>query len=113
MKFILFLFALPFLTGNEGCGDKSASGTVDSMPACIKKMTESENLPVQVDEYEYESKKVFLVTADCCDQFNTVYDENCNAICSPSGGLEGNGDRKCPAFDSTAKHIKKLWEKKQ
>ena len=86
------------------------------MPDCIQKMTEGDpasNLPIQIDEYEYMGKKVYLVTADCCDQFNTVYDENCNAICSPSGGLEGKGDRKCPDFDSTARHVKKIWQKKQ
>ena len=66
---------------------------------------------VQIDEYRYNGNKVYLVTAPCCDQFNTVYDEQCNAICAPSGGITGNGDGKCPDFSVTATHVKLVWKK--
>ena len=115
MKVLFLLLVFPIITGNQCCNNKSTSNTGNSMPDCIKKMTTGDNaagLPLQIDEFEYKGKKVFYVTEDCCDKFNTVYDENCNAICAPSGGLDGNGDRRCPDFDSSAKHIKKIWTKK-
>jgi hypothetical protein len=68
--------------------------------------------PLRIDEYDYKGQRVFYVTEDCCDKYNTVYDENCNPLCAPSGGIAGTGDGKCPDFNSTAKLIKKIWEKK-
>jgi hypothetical protein len=108
MKFILVLIAIQFLTTNQSCNK-------DSIPGCIEKMTQGDPsaTPLRIDEYEYQGKRVFYVTEDCCDKFNTVYDESCNPLCAPSGGLTGMGDGKCPDFDSKAKLIKKIWEKKQ
>jgi hypothetical protein len=77
----------------------------------IEKKT-MENPPVQIDEYLYNTKKVYLYTADCCDQFNTLYDELCKSICSPSGGMEGGGDHKCEDFFEKAKHVKLIWKRK-
>lgn len=68
------------------------------------------NPPAQVDEYMYQGKKVFLFSADCCDQFSELYDENCNLICAPSGGITGHGDGKCTDFQSTAQHVRLVWK---
>ncbi len=122
MKYLLILLVFPFLSASE-CGkkkriksiDKTAS-IKDSIPVCIRKMIDAgnkeipPNAPVQVDEYNYNGKTVFLLTAPCCDQFNTLYDDSCQMICSPSGGITGRGDRKCEDFSKTAKHIKLVWE---
>ena len=52
----------------------------------------------------------FLFSSNCCDQYNVAYDENCKAICAPSGGIAGSGDRKCLDFSSTAKFVKLVWK---
>lgn len=86
------------------------------VPSCIQqKITEIKaqakwNPPAEINEYEYNGKKVFLVTADCCDQFITLVDENCNYICAPSGGITGSGDGKCKDFYQKAKHIRLVWK---
>ncbi len=88
----------------------------DSVPVCVRKMINDglnetpPNAPVQVDEYNYKGKKVYLVTAPCCDQFNTAYDENCKPICSPTGGITGKGDMQCNDFSETAKFVKLVWK---
>src|SRR5690349_16456124 len=96
------------------CSNKNAKKSA-SLPVCLVKQIElfdkkeSNNPPEQIDEYLYNDKRVFLFTAGCCDQYNTVYDEQCNAICSPSGGFEGKGDHKCEEFSKKARFIKKIW----
>ena len=104
------------------CNNKSGGQSTtrnDSIPACLARQIESfnkketTNIPIQIDEYTYKGKRSFLFTADCCDQFNTLYDENCNVICSPSGGLEGGGDHKCEDFSKEGKLVKQIWKKKE
>lgn len=110
MKYLLLISLLPLLSASD-CGKKN------SFPACIKKIIDDgsketpPNLPEQVDEYRYQDKTVYLVTAPCCDHFNVVYDENCNQVCAASGGITGKGDGKCEDFASTAKLIKTIWKK--
>jgi len=41
----------------------------------------------------------YYITSDCCDQFNYLYDDKCNLICAPDGGLSGMGNGKCPNFN--------------
>ena len=85
------------------------------LPACIsQKIDEIKsqpkwNPPAEVNEYDYEGKRVFLFSSPCCDQYNLLYDENCNALCAPSGGYTGRGDEKCPDFEEKAKHVRLIW----
>lgn len=112
MKYLLILLLFPLLSSSD-CGKKKA----DAIPACIQKMIDDgtkenpSNLPEQVDEYRYKDKTVYLVIAPCCDQYNVVYDENCNRICAASGGITGKGDGKCEDFSTTAQHVKLIWKK--
>ncbi len=120
MKYLLIVLIFPFLSASE-CGkkkEKTADETAatDSIPSCIRKIIDDAgkdippNTPVQVDEYIYKDKKTFLITAHCCDQYNTLYDENCTMICAPSGGFSGKGDEKCPDFSANSKHVKLIWK---
>jgi hypothetical protein len=120
---VVFLFSI-FMAAC--CGNKKmAEGSnavvaeksnVDSIPACVRQIIdagtkeEPANPPVQVDEYMYKGKKVYLFTAQCCDQFDQVYDENCKKICAPTGGITGRGDGACPDFAETATLIKLIWK---
>ncbi len=114
------VLTLSLLAMAAGCNNKSnqKSKTTSGIPACLASQIETfskkdaVNPPVQIDEYQYKGQTVYLFTADCCDQFNTVYDSACAVICSPSGGITGSGDGKCPDFSKEAKLVKKIWEKK-
>ena len=124
MKYIKLLMPLGFFFIAAGsCSNKSGgqgnTAVNDSIPACLARQIESfnkkeiTNIPIQIDEYMYKGKRAFLFTADCCDQFNTLYNESCEAICSPSGGLEGGGDHKCEDFSKESKLVKQIWKKKE
>jgi len=67
------------------------------------------NPAYEVWEYKYQGQQVYLVTADCCDQYTTVYDACLNVLCAPSGGFTGRGDGRCPDFNEKATDKKLVW----
>ncbi len=89
----------------------------NNLPACLNEQLtkiqshQYENPPVQIDEYEFQGKRVFLFTADCCDQYNILFDENCHGFCAPSGGITGKGDGKCASFNKEAKFVRNIYKK--
>ena len=54
--------------------------------------------PGSVWEWKVDGKTYYYITSDCCDQFNYLYDDNCNEVCAPDGGFTGDGDGQCPDF---------------
>jgi hypothetical protein len=122
MKFIWILALFPLLSSTD-CQKKKRNGddagkpdsTIAAIPSCIQSRIDSIQLlpkwnpPAQVDEYTYNNKRVFVFTADCCDQFNVAYDEDCHIVCAPSGGIAGSGDGKCPDF-ANATHVRLVWK---
>ncbi len=109
MKQLLIAAAAIFILAS--CSKKLAPA-----PACVQqKISEIKtqpkwNPPAEINEYEYEGKRVFLFTSDCCDQYIVLLDGSCNYICAPSGGITGAGDDKCRDFFSKAKHIRLVWK---
>ena len=74
------------------------------IPACItgiirqKQAEPKTNPPATVEQWKVDGQTYYYITSDCCDQYNNLYDENCNYVCAPDGGLSGNGDHNCPDF---------------
>ncbi|MCB9230839.1 MAG: hypothetical protein H6581_04215 [Bacteroidia bacterium] len=56
---------------------------------------------VRVEKWEVDGETFYYTEADCCDQFNLLYDLNCAQICAPTGGFSGQGDGLCPQFNGT------------
>ncbi len=116
-KNLVLLLVIPLMVSCNNKGKQNTTASRDSIPSCIRQQIiafenkTAQNPPIQIDEYIYNGKRVFFFTADCCDQFNTLYDENCNVICSPSGGIEGGGDHKCEGFFNAAKPKGPVWKK--
>ncbi|MEJ7737844.1 MAG: hypothetical protein WKF97_10495 [Chitinophagaceae bacterium] len=85
-------------------------------PSCVKIQIEQlknqakRNPAAEINEYIYKGRKVFLISAECCDQYNKLIDAKCNYICAPSGGLTGKGDGKCTDFLENAKHSRLIWK---
>ena len=108
MKFIFFLLALPLL--NNKCDKKN------KIPVCIQARIDQlakepkQNPAAEVNEYNYNGKRVFLFNSPCCDQFNYLYDADCNTLCAPNGGYTGKGDQKCNDFADKATHVKLVWK---
>jgi hypothetical protein len=73
-------------------------------PACIrKKIRAYETLehidkPLSISRWEVDGKTYYTIRPDCCDAFNEVWDEHCNYVCAPSGGISGQGDGNCPTW---------------
>lgn len=122
MKYFLLANMLWLLYSCDGGRNAGSSATPeigkDSVPGCIRELIDKRikeapgrTLPLQVDEYLYNGKSVFLVTEDCCDQFNDLYDADCTLRCAASGGFTGKGDGKCPGFAEAAKLVKTVWKK--
>jgi hypothetical protein len=97
---ILLLFA------NMTCED-----TEIDAPPCVRNLIKQEPQPIEVWRYRFENQTVYYLVGDCCDQFNSVYDSDCNLICHPSGGITGTGDGNCPAFYDTATDGVLIWKK--
>jgi hypothetical protein len=87
-----------------------------STPACISRKIDSIrqqpvwNPPAEIYEYEYQGRKVYAISSNCCDFFNTVVDAECKYVCAPSGGFTGRGDGKCADFSKVAKQIRLVWK---
>lgn len=85
------------------------------VPSCIEnkireiKKEAVRNPPAQVWKWEVDGNIYYYITSDCCDQYNYLYDEDCNVVCAPDGGLTGNGDGKCPEFKGQIKRTR-VWE---
>lgn len=64
-------------------------------------------------KWEVDKKWYFYVSAPCCDQFNYLYDEDCNIICAPDGGIAGTGDGNCPDWVANVpeESKEKIWDK--
>ena len=86
------------------------------IPECIQQRIEEIkkqpkwNPPAEINEYSYNGQTVYLVSADCCDQYDVLLDSKCNKICSPGGGIGGNGDGKCEDFYKKATNKKLIWK---
>ena len=89
MKPVILLLALSAMF-SETCKNNKQNGGI---PTCVQQKIDSIKLlprfnpPAQVDEYVYNGKSVFLFSSDCCDQFNSLLDEQCNYVCAPTGGI--------------------------
>ena len=96
----------------QKCGKNAAP----AVPVCIQSKIDSIkqqpkwNPPASVTEYRYNGKRVFLFSSNCCDQYNQVFDEACNYLCAPTGGITGKGDRKCNDFAEKAELVKEVWK---
>jgi hypothetical protein len=77
----------------------------EDVPSCIEnkiKDISKENKwnpPAEVWKWVANGEVYYYFTSNCCDEFNFVYDENCNLICAPDGGIAGNGDGNCPDLE--------------
>ncbi len=109
MRFVFILIISGILVTN--CSKKNLNA-----PSCILakieelKSRQVRNPPAAVIEYEYQGRKVYLIPADCCDQYDLLFDSNCNLICAPSGGFTGGGDGNCTDFYTQAILIREVWK---
>jgi hypothetical protein len=125
LVYLIWLGILPLLAARCPAKNKAAAPAGATRPAATAaaecppdkiqtkiaelKAQPKANPAYEVWEYKYQGQKVYLVTADCCDQYTTVYDACLNVLCAPSGGFTGRGDVQCPDFNEKATDKKLVW----
>jgi hypothetical protein len=88
-------------------------------PSCVKNKIRKiqaksvYNPPASVSLWEFEGKKYYYFTSDCCDQMTELFDEDCDLVCHPDGGLTGKGDGKCPDFSTGVLKRTVIWSDKR
>ena len=108
--FAIILAVLIGLSCRKNCSNSS------SVPFCISAKIEAlKNQPkgnpaYSVYQYRYNGHTVYYFPPQCCDQFSDLYDENCNLICHPDGGLIGTGDGNCRDFLTTRTNDVLIWK---
>ena len=112
MKTVLFLLLCWVILGLVQC--KKDADVSPCSTRIQDKISELQSKPKQnpaatIYEYQYRGRTVYTISANCCDQFNMVYDECLNPICAPSGGITGRGDGRCPDFTANATNERLVW----
>src|SRR5690242_7699667 len=88
---------LAALVGGDAFGGDARPAFVDALIARLK-AAPKKNPPAKVWEYRYRDQLVYYVPPSCCDVPGVLYDRNGAAICSPDGGMTGDGDGRCTDF---------------
>lgn len=94
-------------------------GITNSTPDCIVDMIDGYKADLttvpkpQVYRYRYNGETVYHIVPGCCDQRSTLYDKECNVICEPDGGLDGQGDGNCTDFFDEGKKKTLVWNEAQ
>lgn len=67
------------------------------------------NPPGSIWRYDYKGRVVFYVPPSCCDVPSALYDSDGNFVCSPDGGLAGDGDGRCADFFQARTEETRVW----
>ena len=110
IKYLFYIIVITIIA--ISCDD---SDSEQEIPTCIENKIENlktnvvTNPPTQIWKWMDNGDTYYYITSDCCDQFNYLYNENCEIVCAPDGGITGNGDGNCPTFSNNI--VKTLvWE---
>jgi Domain of unknown function (DUF6970) len=112
INFRIAFIGVLFLFTSVSCNKSDLDSEI---PKCIRKKIEAIqnsnvwNPPAKVWKWEDEENVYYHFSADCCDQFSSLYDSDCNLVCAPSGGFAGTGDGNCPNFSGAITKTL-LWE---
>lgn len=88
------------------------------IPTCIQnridffKSQPKDSRPYSVTEYLYKGSLVYYIQSACCDQYNPVYNSNCDYLGAPDGGITGGGDKKIIDFFANTSNKNVVWENK-
>jgi len=68
------------------------------------------NPPLSIWRYEYNGQIVYFVPAHCCDISSILYAADGNVLCSPDGGITGDGDGRCADFFTNRTNEQLIWQ---
>ncbi|WP_230471100.1 DUF6970 domain-containing protein [Hymenobacter jejuensis] len=110
-RFLTFLLLTSTLMAFQCDDDNAKPCPGDAVERKIEelKAKPKQNPAAEVYEYTYKGQKVYLISSDCCDQYNLLYDQCMTTICAPSGGFSGAGDGRCADFYDKATDKRLVW----
>jgi hypothetical protein len=83
--------------------DCDRSDDYEGLPMCVEKQLTKQDAvrkpPVEVWRWNVDDKTYYYFRSECCDQYNYLFDDNCEIVCAPDGGFSGKGDGTCPQFE--------------
>lgn len=60
-----------------------------------------------------DGKEIYYeIELGCCDQFTELYNQNCELVCFPRGGITGGGASDCPDWVDALDEGVLIWQKK-
>lgn len=66
--------------------------------------------PGSIWRYEYKGAIVYYIPpSPCCDRLSTLYDESGEILCSPDGGITGDGNGGCADFFESRSAEFRVW----
>ncbi len=67
--------------------------------------------PASVILFSYRRLPVYYFPPrqQCCDFASEVFSASGRRLCSPDGGITGNGDGGCPDFAASARRVRLVW----
>lgn len=110
----IVLFCAGITGQQESLAHSSMNVVNDSIPPCVRKRIVETQTGVtaarigSVEEYEYNGKKVYYLTTECCDNSILLVDSNCKLICKPYAGIRGS-DSKCKTIMPQLTNRKIIW----
>lgn len=116
MKYALYICVLTLTLASCKAQEANELTLSEETPECIKtKIAEIVagdvwNPPAKIYSYTYDRQTVYFVSSRCCDIPSIVYNDKCEAICSPDGGFTGRGDGKCTDFYESRSNEQLIWK---
>jgi hypothetical protein len=108
---ILGLLTIAALLAHPVC----AQPATQPLPAWVQqKIADFEASPEQPDAMEiwrlqYRGQDAFHFISNCCDRYNPLYDSTGKVLCSPTGGVTGQGDGQCIGALHTSPERVRIW----
>ena len=102
------------LCGVSGC--QPSLTLPEGLPSCMRTRMGQilDDAPwepaARIYEVTYHHQKVFFIPSHCCDIPSELYTTDCQIICFPDGGLNGQGDGKCMDFAFQLDQAKLIWQ---
>ncbi|MEL6134608.1 MAG: hypothetical protein AAFR59_14705, partial [Bacteroidota bacterium] len=91
----------------------------EGMPTCMRQrmgqiLSEAPWEPTaRIYEVSYQNQRAYFIPAHCCDIPSELYTADCQVLCFPDGGLNGQGDGRCMDFEFREEEAKLIWQDKR
>lgn len=95
------IFFLGFLVSILCLFSCEKNPTEPLFPPCVRAKVDSIILrpvnfkPAELWLWKINGVNYYLLTSECCDEYNYLYDEDCAVYCAPTGGDNDQGNGSC------------------